>query len=234
MNLLIQNWVFIAQGLSETLRLAGVSLLFSTIIAVVLGTISVLRVPFLGTLMRGAVELFRAVPLIVNIFFFYFVAPTLGMDLSPFGSVTLGLSLWGGANGAEIVRGGLSSISAHQWQSARALGLTTGQIFRHIVWPQALKSILPPYAGLLTLMVQGTSLGALVGVSEFLRTSQIIVERTTVMEGASPAFVVYSAVLLTYFVICSFISHLSRYLERRFRAAAWADPHRPLPMERLQ
>lgn len=147
MSLLLDNWVFISKGLAETFRLAGVSLLCATMIAVVLGTVSLLHVPYLGKLIRGAVELFRAVPLIVNIFFFYFLAPTFGMDLSPFASVSLGLSLWGGANGAEIVRGGLMSISAHQWQSARALGLTTGQVFRFIVWPQALKSILPPYAG---------------------------------------------------------------------------------------
>jgi polar amino acid transport system permease protein len=231
MELFIQNWVFIAKGLAETFKLAAVSLLCSSIIAVLLGTLSMLRMPYLGRIIRGAVELFRAVPLVVNIFFFYFVAPTLGMDLSPFASVTLGLSLWGGANGTEIVRGGLASVSAHQWQSARALGLSTGKIFLFIVWPQALKSILPPYAGLLTLLVQGTSLGALVGVSEFLKTSQIIVERSTVMDGVSPAFLVYSVVLLTYFVICSCISQLSRYLERRFRATAWVAAPRPLPME---
>jgi polar amino acid transport system permease protein len=231
MDVFVQNWVFIAKGLAETFKLAGVSLLCSTVIAVALGTLSTLHIPYLGRIIRGAVELFRAVPLVVNIFFFYFVAPTLGMDLSPFASVTLGLSLWGGANGTEIVRGGLMSVSAHQWQSARALGFSLGQIFLFIVWPQALKSILPPYAGLLTLLVQGTSLGALVGVSEFLKTSQIIVERSTVMDGVSPAFLVYSVVLLTYFIICSCISQLSRYLERRFRAAAWAALPRPLPME---
>jgi polar amino acid transport system permease protein len=231
MNLFIENWGFISKGLAETFKLAGVSLLCSTVIAVVLGTLSVLRIPYLGRMIRGAVELFRAVPLVVTIFFFYFVAPTLGVDLSPFGSVTLGLSLWGGANGTEIVRGGLASVSAHQWQSARALGLSTFRIFVHIVWPQALKSILPPYAGLLTLLVQGTSLGALVGVGEFLKTSQIIVERTTVMGGGSPAFLVYSAVLLTYFVICSCISQLSRLLERRFHATAWIAKPVAVPME---
>lgn len=231
MHLFIENWTFIAKGLAETFKLAGVSLLCSTIIAVLLGTLSVLHIPYLGRIIRGAVELFRAVPLVVNIFFFYFVAPTLGVDLTPFGSVTLGLSLWGGANGTEIVRGGLASVSAHQWQSARALGLSTFQVFIYIVWPQAMKSILPPYAGLLTLLVQGTSLGALVGVGEFLKTSQIIVERSTVMDGVSPAFFVYSAVLLTYFVICSGISHTSRHLERRFRATAWVAKPAALPME---
>jgi polar amino acid transport system permease protein len=231
MDIFVQNWVFIAKGLAETFRLAAVSLLCSTIIAVVLGTLSTQRLPYAGRIIRGAVELFRAVPLVVNIFFFYFVAPTLGLDLSPFVAVTLGLSLWGGANGTEIVRGGLTSVSTHQWQSARALGLSTWHIFLFIVWPQALKAILPPYAGLLTLLVQGTSLGALVGVSEFLKTSQIIVERSTVMEGVSPAFLVYAVVLLTYFVICSCISQLSRHLERRFRATAWTAAPRPLPME---
>ncbi len=82
------------------------------------------------------------------------------------------------------------------------------------------------FAGLLTLLVQGTALGALVGAGEFLKTSQIIIERTTVMDGASPAFMVYTAVLLTYFVICSFISRLSAYLERRFRVPdGRARPH---------
>ncbi len=231
MHLVAENWTFIARGLAETFKLAAASLLFSTVIAVALGTVSVLHVPFLGRAIRGFVELFRAVPLVVNIFFFYFVAPTLGADLSPFGAVTLGLSLWGGANGSEIVRGGLHSVAQHQWQSARALGLSTVQIFVFVVWPQALRAILPPYAGLLTLLVQGTSLGALVGVTEFLKTSQIIVERTAVMDGVSPAFLVYSLVLATYFVICSCISRLSRHLERRFHASAWTTAPRPAPME---
>jgi polar amino acid transport system permease protein len=230
MDLFFQNGVFLAKGLGETFRLAGVSLLCSTIIAVALGTVASLGIPYLGKAIRGSVELFRAVPLIVNIFFFYFVAPTIGMELSPFASVTLGLSLWGGANGTEIVRGGLASVGAHQWQSARALGMSTGQLFLHIVWPQALKSILPPFAGLLTLLVQGTALGALVGATEFLKTSQIIIERSTVMDGVSPAFLVYSVVLFTYFVICSCISRFSAYLERRFHAHDGRPP-RPLPME---
>lgn len=217
MDLLLQNSTFIAKGLAETFRLAGAALACSTVLAVIFGTLASLRIPVAGVAIRAAVEVFRAVPLIVNIFFFYFVAPTVGLELSPFASVTLGLSLWGGANGTEIVRGGLAAIGRHQWQSARALGMTTGQVLGLVVWPQALQSILPPFAGLLTLLVQGTALGALVGASEFLKTSQIIIERTTVMDGASPAFMVYTAVLLTYFAICSLISRFSAFLERRFR-----------------
>ncbi|SNB79148.1 polar amino acid transport system permease protein [Pseudomonas sp. LAIL14HWK12:I4] len=78
-----------------------------------------------------------------------------------------------------------------------------------------MKAILPAYTGLLTILVQATSLGALVGVGEFLKVGQIIIERETVMTGVSPAFAVYGVVLLVYFVICSALTWLSRYLERR-------------------
>lgn len=217
MSLILENWSFIIQGLGMTFALAGVTLAFSTLISLALGTLAVARFPVLRWAVRVYVELFRDIPLIVNIFFIFFGAPLFGLDLGPFAAVTVGLSLWGGANGTEIVRAGLQSVPQHQWLSAMALGLRTRQIFLHIVGPQALKAILPPFTGLLTLLVQATSLGALVGVGEFLKVGQIIVERTTVMEGASPAFSVYAVVLLVYFVICSALTWLSRYLERRLR-----------------
>jgi polar amino acid transport system permease protein len=164
---------------------------------------------------HGYVELFRSIPLIVNVFFIFFGAPMLGLDLSPFAAVVTGLTLWGSANGIEIVRGGLESVSRHQWKSAWTLGLRPWQIYLHVIAPQSMKAILPAYTGLLTMLVQATSLGALVGVGEFLKVGQIIVERSTVMTGVSPAFSVYGLVLLVYFVICSLLSWLSRYLERR-------------------
>ena len=217
MNLILENWNFILQGLAMTFALAGVTLVFSTLISLVLGALAVTHLRGLRWTVRAYVELFRDIPLIVNIFFIFFGAPLLGFELGPFAAVTVGLSLWGGANGTEIVRGGLQSVPQHQWLSAMALGLWTWQIFLHVVGPQALRAILPPYTGLLTLLVQATSLGALVGVGEFLRVGQIIVERTTVMQGASPAFAVYAVILLVYFAICSALTWLSRFLEGRLK-----------------
>jgi polar amino acid transport system permease protein len=217
MRLIWENWNFILQGLAMTFALAGVTLLFSTLIAALLGTLAITRYPALRWVVRAYVELFRDIPLIVNIFFIFFGAPLFGLELTPFAAVTVGLSLWGGANGAEIVRGGFASVPRHQWLSAQALGLKSWETFIFIVGPQALKAILPPYTGLLTLLIQATSLGALVGVGEFFKVGQIIVERTTVMEGQSPAFSVYFAVLVTYFVICSALTWFSRFLERRLQ-----------------
>ncbi|MDD1964311.1 amino acid ABC transporter permease [Pseudomonas sp. NPDC090203] len=215
MNFLIENWGFVLKGLWMTVRLALVILLFTTIISTVFGVLATLRNRLLWWTIHGYVELFRSIPLIVNVFFIFFGAPMFGLDLSPFAAVVTGLTLWGSANGIEIVRGGLESVNRHQWKSAWTLGLRPWQIYLHVIAPQSMKAILPAYTGLLTMLVQATSLGALVGVGEFLKVGQIIVERSTVMTGVSPAFAVYGLVLVVYFVICSLLSWLSRYLERR-------------------
>lgn len=230
MTLLIKNLPFILQGIGLTLALAVATLFFSTLIAFVLGTLASLRYRWLRWLVRVYVELFRDIPLVVNIFFVFFVAPLLGLELSPFAAVTVGLSLWGGANGTEIVRGGFASVPQHQWSSAAALGLKQWEIYLFVTGPQALRSILPPFVGLLTLLVQATSLGALVGVTEFFKVGQIIVERTTMMEGWNPAFVVYAAVLLIYFVICSTLTWFGRRLERRLKRDLRMPSGAPAPL----
>jgi polar amino acid transport system permease protein len=215
MSLIELNFSQFLVGLLTTLRLAVVTLLASTVIGVVLGTFATMRsVPLRGCV-RVYIEGVRAVPLIVNLFCLYFGAPLLGLDLSPYMAVVVGLSLWGGANGAEIVRGGLQGVPAHQSESARALGLNEWRIYMLIIFPQALRAILPAFTGLLTLLLQSTSLGALVGVPEFFRIGQLVIERSTVMEGLDPAFAIYGFMLLVYFVLCSGLTWSARRLEQR-------------------
>lgn len=217
MNVILENWLVIVHGLRMTLALAGAVLICTTLISLVLGVLSTLPNRALRWIIHGYVELFRSIPLIVNVFCVFFVAPMFGLDLSPFLAATVGLSLWGGANGTVVVSGGILSVASHQWKSAAALGLRRWQIYRYVIGPQSVSAILPAYTGLLTLLVQSTSLGALIGVSEFLKVNQNIIERTTIMQGQNPAFEVYGLVLAVYFVICSALSALSRHLERRLQ-----------------
>lgn len=217
MNVILENWLVIVHGLRMTLALAGAVLICTTLISLVLGVLATLPNRALRWIIHGYVELFRSIPLIVNVFCVFFVAPMFGLDLSPFLAATVGLSLWGGANGTVVVSGGILSVASHQWKSAAALGLRRWQIYRYVIGPQSVSAILPAYTGLLTLLVQSTSLGALIGVSEFLKVNQNIIERTTIMQGQNPAFEVYGLVLAVYFVICSAFSALSRHLERRLQ-----------------
>lgn len=212
---IVENAPLLLIGLRATLMLAVVTLAASTAIGVVLGTLATLRARWIRAFVALYVEVFRDIPLIVTIFAIFFGAPFLGVPLKPFPAVALGLSLWGGANGAEIVRGGILSVSRGQREAATALGLRTWKIYLLVLWPQALRAVLPAYTGLLALIVQSTSLGALVGVTEFLKAGGLIIERSTVMQGINPAFGIYFFVLCTYFAICSVLTLASRRLERR-------------------
>jgi polar amino acid transport system permease protein len=218
MSLIAENLPLFLIGLKATLSLAAVTLLAASVLGVALGTLATLRSRPLRWLVAFYVETFRDIPLIVTIFAIFFGAPFLGVPLQPFPAVALGLSLWGGANGAEIVRGGIQAVSAGQREAAAALGLRTWQAYLLVLWPQALRAVLPAYTGLLALIVQSTSLGALVGVTEFLKAGSLVIERSTVMLGINPAFQIYGFVLLVYFAICSLLTFLSRRLERRLAA----------------
>jgi polar amino acid transport system permease protein len=215
LSLIADNAPLLLIGLRATLMLAGVTLLSSTILGVALGTLATVRARWVRLLVALYVETFRDIPLIVTIFTIFFGAPFFGAPLEPFPAVALGLSLWGGANGAEIVRGGIQSVQKGQHEAATALGLRPWKVYLLILWPQALRAVLPAFTGLLALIVQSTSLGALVGVTEFLKAGGLIIERSTVMQGINPAFEIYGFVLLVYFSVCSVLTWLSRRLERR-------------------
>lgn len=215
MELLLNNLHFILHGLLVTLNLSIVTLFFSTLLSIVWGTLSISSLYAVKYIVRMMIEFFRGLPLIINVFFIYFGIPLFGINIPPFVSVVISLSLWGGANGAEIVRGGLISIPLHQIQSAKALSMNSLEILILIEFPQAIKNILPAYVGLTTQIVQATTLGSLIGVTEFLRVGQNIVDRVSIMDGWNPSFQIYVGILIVYFIICSLLSLLGRHLEKR-------------------
>jgi polar amino acid transport system permease protein len=219
MMLLAENAGFFLVGLARTLELAIVTLFCAILVSFLVGLMSVSRLRPLRVMALCYVEFWRDIPLLVNLLFVYFGAPLIGVPLSPFLAALVSLTLWGGANGAEIVRGGINSVARHQFTSATALGLKRWEIFYFVVLPQALMPIVPPMTGLLTLLIQATSLASLVGVTEFFRVSQIVVERTTMQAGQSPAYLVYGFTLVIYFVVCSALTRLTRRLEQRLSRA---------------
>jgi polar amino acid transport system permease protein len=215
MDLIIESLPLFFRGFLVTLQLAFVTLFLTTIASALLGLMRVSSSAPLRYVSLAAVEFFRDIPLVVNLLFVYFGAPILGIPLEPFWSAVVSLTSWGAANGAEIVRGGFNAIPKHQRETAMALGLSRWEILRYVIGPQVILPILPPYTGLLSILIQATSLASLVGAMEFFRMAQIIVERTTLMTGYSPAFTVFGFVLCVYFCVCFSLAMLTRYLERR-------------------
>jgi len=138
------------------------------------------------------VEIVRGTPLLVLLFFlFYVVANTAGWsDRVAVG--VLALSLFSGAYIAEIVRAGISSIGESQRESARAIGLTTAQAYRYVVFPQALRNSLPPLAGQFASIIKDSSLLSVVGAAELTYSAQQINSATfSTLESFLPLAIGY-------------------------------------------
>jgi polar amino acid transport system permease protein len=208
-------------GLPATLRIAAVSLVASTVVGVVLGTLLTIRFLPTRALIRLYIEVWRGLPIIVTVFIVFFVFPVLGsqFEFDPITSATLGLSLWGSAQIAEATRGAVQSIPREQHEAASALGF--GWVGRHafVILPQALRRLLPPLVSLLVGIIQNTTLASVIGATELLEASKQQVERITAPPpagvGEIHAIEIYGAVMVIFFLISFPLTRLAIYLERR-------------------
>src|SRR5919108_5557693 len=211
-------------GVKHTLEIAGVSVLASAVIGVVLGTLLTVRWLPLRAAIRGYIEVWRGLPIIVTIFLMFFALPTLAdelhveaLRLTALNAAIVGLSLWGSAQVAEATRGAVQSIPREQHEAAAALGF--GWLGRHtfVIVPQAFRRLLPPMVGLLVNIIQNTTIAFVIGVSELLETGNRQFENLTLAGDGHP-FAIFGFVLLVFFLISFPLTRLAAFLERRLVA----------------
>ncbi|MCJ9751044.1 amino acid ABC transporter permease [Neorhizobium sp. BETTINA12A] len=214
--LLLEFQSFLLGGLLNTLFLSSVMIAGGTLFAVIFAAGLSAQSAWLRRPVYGLVECLRDIPLMVTVLMVYFVLPHAGLSFNPFWSSALSVSVWGGANGAHIIRAGLLSVPSGQREAALSSGLGGWKGLFLVILPQAMPVILPPYVSLVTSLTQASSLGAVLGVNELLRSAQILIEQTTIARGGSPAYLVYGSILIVYFALCWSISALGAKLERHF------------------
>ena len=208
MSVLVQSLPHLLRGAVSTLALAAAVLAVGTALGLAVGLLRVLP-GRTGTVVGGAVELVRAVPLLLLLFFIFFGLPALGVRIPTFPAAVLAMSLWMAANTAEVVRGGVQSISRGQFEAARSLGLGWASTMRFVILPQATRRMVPPFVGLCTILVKDTSLAAIIGVFELTRAAQETIERTL------RSFEIYGAAAAIYFALCFPLTRLAARLETR-------------------
>src|SRR3712207_4410242 len=119
----------------------------------------------------AVVEFFRAVPLLLLIFFIFYGVPFLTFQpMSTFWAVVIGLTLYNGSVLAEAFRAGIRAVPAGQSEAAYAVGMRKGQVMQHILVPQAARSMLPVIVSQLVVLVKDTALGYIVGYTELLQS----------------------------------------------------------------
>jgi len=206
-------------GWKLTLVLSLASLLGSVVFGMLflLGQRSPL--PVIRKTCRGFLEFVRDTPLLVHLLFGYFVifAPLLSRPLAGWGledKIIIGgllLSLFGGAYLGEILRGGVDSIPKTQWDSARAVGFNPVQVYRYVIFPQALRRVLPAIAGLFVSLIKDSSLLSVIGVSEYFYNTKNFISRSYAgLEG-------YLPLAIGYLILTLPVAWLSHWLEKRFR-----------------
>ncbi|OLF08030.1 hypothetical protein BLA60_24475 [Actinophytocola xinjiangensis] len=208
---------YVGQGLVTTLLLSLVSIAASVLLGVVAGTLLTLPSVAVRAVVRVYVEIWRGLPIIITLFFIFFVLPVIGLDVDTFVAAAVGLTLWGSANVAEVVRGAVQSVPRGQSEAGAALGFGWRPRMRYVILPQATRRALPPLVGLVVNLTQQTSLAAVIGLLDVLEASQRSIERLTLSGGQTHAVEILGAVLLVFFVICLPLTVLSRRLERRLR-----------------
>lgn len=217
-NVLFQgkNMQRLFEGLMVTARIAFISIIFGSLLGLVLGVIWTSKSKWIRALCRLYLELFRIIPILVWLFIMYFgVTTALNIDLNGETVSVIVFTLWGAAEMGDIVRGALESLSKHQIESGKAIGLSFWGLYRYILIPQAVRRMLPGTINLATRMVKTTSLVVLIGVIDVIKVGQQIIELSRI-EVPTASFWVYGFVFILYFMICYPLSRLSRVLENKW------------------
>ena len=210
-----KNAVRLLGGMGVALRISLIAVIISIPLGILVGILMTFKNPILKAVLRVYLEFIRIMPQLVLLFIVFFGSTrVIGVDISGDLAAVIVFSLWGIAEMGDLVRGAIISIPKHQYESGEALGLSKRQIFVYIIIPQTIKRLVPLSINLITRMIKTTSLVLMIGVVEVIKVAQQIIEAN---RTASPnaAFGVYLAVFLMYFIACTPISMLARYLEKR-------------------
>lgn len=206
------------QGALVTLELTAFSVLLGMIGGSLLGIARLSTLAPLRWATRAYIDFFRGTPLLVQIFMIYFGLPALlqGMGINfSLGRLTaavMALSLNCAAYIAEIVRAGIQSIEIGQSEAAQSLGLGAVETMRYVIFPQALRRMLPPLGNEFITLLKDTSLVAVIGFEELFRRGQLVVANNY------RTFEIYAAVALIYLALTLLSSRVFSFLER------WMNP----------
>jgi glutamate transport system permease protein len=202
----------LVNGLIATLRAAGIA----AVLALVFGALcaaarlsdhAALRVPA-----TWIVELFRAIPLLILIFFFYYVPLQYHLHLGTLWALVFGLTLYNGSVLAEIFRAGILAVPRGQSEAAYALGLRKSQVMRLILLPQAVRAMLPAIVSQLVVLLKDTALGFIITYPELLYAAKQIGGRGSF---DFPYVAAYLIVAMIYISICGVLSIFAYWLQRR-------------------
>lgn len=219
------HWLQLLEGAVLTIFLTIVSMLIASILGLGIAVLSSAPLWPVRLIARSYVDFFRGTPLILQVFFIYFVLPQLGVYFSPITAGILGLSLNYAAYLSEVFRATIDAVDRGQWEAGAALGMSRLLLFRRVILPQAFKIAVPPVGNYFIAMFKDTALVSTITVHELMFTVDSLASTTY------QYLPLYTAAFIIYFAISYPASLLVRWIERRLtrrvstsRVATLASP----------
>ena len=205
------------KGLLITLAYASATVAGGLLIGVICGMGLLANRWWLSGPIHVYVEAFRCTPVLVQIVWFFFALPILlnavvpgaGLELPGWLAAGIGLTLYMGCFATEIFRGGIISIDKGQWQAARAIGMTYAEMMWHIILPQAVRRMVPPFVNQSVIQFKNTALLYVVAVPDMMYTGYLVVADTY------RPLEVYTSVAIAYFIILYPLTQWGKRLEAR-------------------
>ncbi len=196
-------------GVALTIIVTIGSLLLSTVLGLVWALMRVSGIVVLSGLSAGLINVIRGIPIIVLLFYLYFVMPEFGITLTALQAAILGLGIAYSAYQAENFRAGIEAIDKGQIEAAQAIGMGWGQTMRRVVLPQAVKIVLPPYGNVMIMMLKDSSQASTITVAELALQGKLIASST--FKNTS----VFTLVALMYLTMSIPLILLVRHFEKR-------------------
>lgn len=200
------------QGAVVTVQVTALSFLLSSAIGLVLALGKLSPVRAVSWAASTVVNVIRGLPIIVQLFYIYFVLPEVGIQLTAFQAGVIGLGIAYSAYQAENFRAGIEAVDPGQREAALAMGMRPALLMRRVVLPQAFRIALPPYGNTLVMMLKDSSLVSTITVAEMTRQGQLIAASTF------QNMTVYTLVALLYLAMSLPLVWGLRRLEQRFGA----------------
>lgn len=199
-------------GYAATLKAAGIA----SVLALLFGAIFAAARLSDRWILRGpatfVVELFRAIPLLILIFFGYYVPLQYGWSIDKLWALVIGLTLYNGSVLAEIFRAGINAVPRGQSEGAYAVGMRKNQVIRLILLPQAVRAMLPAIVSQLVVLLKDTALGFIITYPELLFVGKQIGGRLAFGLPYVPTYLIVAAI---YIATCGALSALAWWLQRR-------------------
>lgn len=198
------------QGLGVTFQITAVSLVLAPAIGLAAALMRLSGSFVARWAARSYIELIRNTPLLVQLFFIYFVLSPV-LEISAFASAVLALSLFEGAYASEIFRAGILSIHRNQWEAAFSLGLGTWRTYRLVILPQAVRHVLPPLTSQVISLVKDSALVSTIAIYDLSMQAQAIISETYLV------FEVWFTVAAVYLAITLTLSATVAVMEKKLR-----------------